>query len=214
MMAVVVSGGALTRLDPIVQSYSTAGSLSFYNQYNYAYQTIYVTPGESYTFRGYFSGAGENAVYIALVDGKDYLASPISYRLVRLHSGSEDPAEQYDWTYAEVTATALSDVMTIIWYMDIFASDVPSASHADGLTFGQPCTTPPQDADGDGDVDLSDFGMFQGCYNGPNRPWNPPPLDQQKCRCLDADNDNDVDLADFGVFQSCYNGPNRPAACG
>jgi hypothetical protein len=28
----------------------------------------------------------------------------------------------------------------------------------------------PADFDHDGDVDLSDFGVFQGCFNGPNRP--------------------------------------------
>ena len=26
------------------------------------------------------------------------------------------------------------------------------------------------DLDADGDVDLTDFGVFQGCFNGPNRP--------------------------------------------
>ncbi len=76
-----------------------------------------------------------------------------------------------------------------------------------------PCSTPPADVDGDTDVDLTDFGAFQACFNGPNRPWPGPPVDQQKCACLDADVDGDVDLTDFGQFQTCFNGPNRPAAC-
>lgn len=62
------------------------------------------------------------------------------------------------------------------------------------------------DFDGDGDVDLIDFGHFQACFNGPNR----PPV-TAGCEDADFDSDNDVDLMDFGVFQGCFNGPNRPA---
>lgn len=70
-----------------------------------------------------------------------------------------------------------------------------------------------QDIDGDGDVDLSDFGIFQSCFNGPNRLWKAA-SDDWRCACLDAPSDQDVDLSDFGVFQSCFNGPNRPPKCG
>jgi hypothetical protein len=69
------------------------------------------------------------------------------------------------------------------------------------------CVRP--DFDCDGDVDLADFGVFQGCFNGPNRPYAQPIA----CQPCDLDGDNDVDLADFGVFQGCFNGPNRPPAC-
>ena len=65
------------------------------------------------------------------------------------------------------------------------------------------------DFDTDGDVDLSDFGRFQSCYNGPNRPPAQP-----RCEPADFDGDLDVDLIDFGTFQSCFNGPNRPPAPG
>ena len=66
----------------------------------------------------------------------------------------------------------------------------------------------PTDLDADGDVDLSDFGIFQTCFNGPNRlPASPG------CAAADLDADGDVDLSDFGVFQTCFNGPNRPPAC-
>jgi hypothetical protein len=75
------------------------------------------------------------------------------------------------------------------------------------------CHTPPQDADGDSDVDLADFLVLQGCYNGPNRPWNVSG-DQAVSACMDDDLDLDVDLAAFGVFQGCFNGPNEPPACG
>jgi len=64
------------------------------------------------------------------------------------------------------------------------------------------------DFDHDGDVDLGDFGFFQGCFNGPNRPPR-----QAGCEQADADDDGDVDLADQAVFQGCFNGPNRPPNC-
>ena len=64
------------------------------------------------------------------------------------------------------------------------------------------------DLDLDGDVDLADFGAFQDCFNGPNRPYA-----QGGCAATDWDADDDVDLTDFGQFQVCFNGPNRPPAC-
>ncbi len=77
-----------------------------------------------------------------------------------------------------------------------------------------PCATPPQDGDHDGDVDLVDFGLFQGCFNGPNRPYGGPAQDRWLCACMDADpNDGDVDLVDFSLFQACFNGPNRAPGC-
>ncbi|HOW19802.1 MAG TPA: hypothetical protein PLC79_12255, partial [Phycisphaerae bacterium] len=71
----------------------------------------------------------------------------------------------------------------------------------------------PQDIDSDGDVDLSDFGIFQSCFNGPNRPWKAV-TDDWRCACLDTPSDQDVDLSDFGALQACFNGPNRPPKCG
>ncbi len=78
----------------------------------------------------------------------------------------------------------------------------------DFLRFGHLIRIPPSDMDRDGDVDLTDFALFQGCFNGPNQA---PPVG---CAVdADFDNDSDVDLSDFAVFQTCFNGPNRPAAC-
>ena len=65
------------------------------------------------------------------------------------------------------------------------------------------------DFDLDGDVDLNDFAVFQGCFNGPNRP---PAAGCQGD--ADFDSDQDVDLNDFAIFQGCFNGPNRPPAAG
>lgn len=102
--------------------------------------------------------------------------------------------------------------------------DVVVTSCATGTLSGRftvsMCFSPRQDADGDGDVDLDDFGIFQACFNGPNRPYNPA-ADQRKCACMNSDAGTssdpvvpDVDLMDFGRFQGCFNGPNRPAIAG
>jgi len=64
----------------------------------------------------------------------------------------------------------------------------------------------PEDFDGDSDVDLTDFSLFQLCFNGPNRAHALP----GQCSGPDVDDDGDVDLSDFGLFQACFNGPNRP----
>jgi hypothetical protein len=55
------------------------------------------------------------------------------------------------------------------------------------------------DCDGDGDVDLVDFGQFQLCFTG-GTPVVPG------CECADLDGDNDADLVDFGAFQLAFTG--------
>ncbi len=67
----------------------------------------------------------------------------------------------------------------------------------------------PADFDQDGDVDLTDFSLFQMCFNGPNE----PPTLPGSCDATDIDGDRDVDLSDFAVLQGCFNGPNRGPAC-
>jgi hypothetical protein len=92
-------------------------------------------------------------------------------------------------------------------------------SNSDGLAADQmgvqsgafACNTPSHDIDGDGDVDLADFLVFQGCFNGPNRPTLTGTF--PSCACFDTESDFDVDLVDFLSFQACFNGPNRPPAC-
>jgi hypothetical protein len=65
----------------------------------------------------------------------------------------------------------------------------------------------PSDFDLDGDVDLTDYGVFLGCYNGPGHPVG------SECQLADLDGDGDVDLEDYGEFLACYNGPASPPAC-
>jgi hypothetical protein len=55
------------------------------------------------------------------------------------------------------------------------------------------------DADGDDDVDLTDFNVFADCLGGPGAP--PGAMEPTPClRAMDADIDGDVDLTDFANF--------------
>ncbi|MCH7813316.1 MAG: hypothetical protein IID40_04770 [Planctomycetes bacterium] len=59
------------------------------------------------------------------------------------------------------------------------------------------------DTDGDGDVDLMDFGVVQACYaDGPGSGF------LGVCADLDLDGDGDIDLQDFGWFVAAMGGPN------
>lgn len=69
------------------------------------------------------------------------------------------------------------------------------------LTGGFWFETPPGDCDGDGDVDLHDFELLEGCLTGPNG------LVSDDCRCYDFDRNGSVDLADFEAFAASYTGP-------
>jgi hypothetical protein len=56
------------------------------------------------------------------------------------------------------------------------------------------------DCDGDGDVDLVDFGAFQLCFGIEED------LATAGCLCSDFDSDSDVDLVDFAQFQLVFTG--------
>ncbi|MFQ5414182.1 MAG: hypothetical protein ACE5E6_06955 [Phycisphaerae bacterium] len=58
------------------------------------------------------------------------------------------------------------------------------------------------DADGDGDVDLLDYGAYAACMTGPE---NGPPA--SGCATFDFDGDTDVDMADFAAFELAFHGP-------
>ena len=57
------------------------------------------------------------------------------------------------------------------------------------------------DFDGDGDIDLDDYGHWPACMTGPNA--NDVPLG---CEPFDFDGDTDVDLGDFQALQSAMMG--------
>jgi hypothetical protein len=62
----------------------------------------------------------------------------------------------------------------------------------------------PEDFDRDGDVDATDFDVFQACGSGAVMPVLPG------CESSDLDHDGDVDQEDFGVFQRCFSGAGLP----
>ncbi len=59
------------------------------------------------------------------------------------------------------------------------------------------------DADGDGDVDLTDYEALADCWRGPDTGST-----GGTCALLDIDSDRHVDLKDFRVFQNRYTGSN------
>ncbi|HPD28665.1 MAG TPA: hypothetical protein PLL20_01625 [Phycisphaerae bacterium] len=70
------------------------------------------------------------------------------------------------------------------------------------------CHDPFADADGDGDVDQTDFAVIQMCFTGqdggvPNAPC--------RCDCYNRDNDEDVDANDLALWMLCASGPGIPA---
>ncbi|MBI4578489.1 MAG: cellulase family glycosylhydrolase [Planctomycetes bacterium] len=63
------------------------------------------------------------------------------------------------------------------------------------------------DFDGDNDVDQSDFGHFQSCMEGGNRPIG------ESCLDADLDGDTDVDPDDLLLFLPCVGGPHQEPGC-
>jgi hypothetical protein len=59
----------------------------------------------------------------------------------------------------------------------------------------------PGDLDGDGDIDLADFGIFAGCMSGPGVPRS------DGCEASDQDADGDIDLDDFADFSRLVAAP-------
>jgi hypothetical protein len=126
----------------------------------------------------------------------------------RVNIGMTSPgAYRGSVTAASFSPGAFPAGVTCYWRID--------EVNASGITPGPvwSFTTQPArfagDYDGDGDIDLEDFGHFQLCLSGSTIPQSDP-------ACLDArfDGDSDVDGDDFGVFQLCFNGANLPPAPG
>jgi glycoprotein endo-alpha-1,2-mannosidase len=117
-------------------------------------------------------------------------------------------------TFEGVHPTPIGHALVANRFLDAvrthYGADVDLLSDREMLIVSGLNPTPPpvQDSDCDGDVDLTDYGEFLRCYNGPAR----PPADVG-CEAMDFDGDGDVDLADYGAFLDCYNGPNKPPAC-
>jgi hypothetical protein len=56
--------------------------------------------------------------------------------------------------------------MTAVWEVVNTGTAPNLGGHADGLRFGQACSDPFADFNGDGSVDQAEFAFFQACYTG------------------------------------------------
>lgn len=63
---------------------------------------------------------------------------------------------------------------------------------------------PDGDFTGDGNVDLADYGEFEGCFAGPGTPVAPP------CDFFDLDADGDVDCTDWRLFKAVWSEEGDP----
>ncbi|MEP0843724.1 MAG: hypothetical protein HRF43_13560, partial [Phycisphaerae bacterium] len=69
------------------------------------------------------------------------------------------------------------------------------------------CNRPFADADGDGDVDQTDFGVFQQCMTGF---YSAVPDDPPYCLCFDVTSIGTIVESDFVEFVKCFTGPDIP----
>ncbi len=109
-----------------------------------------------------------------------------------------------------------------IWFGDIAFPIPANGCHVlidyvrwhEGATAPVPdCANPVFDADGDGDVDIADFGELQSCLTGADDPSDV--FDGEACHCFDTDHaglgDGDVDDIDLALFLQCLSGNGMPA---
>lgn len=117
------------------------------------------------------------------------------------------------------SSTGESDPFTVIYnvaglsagtYSGVITVTAPGATNSP-ITLPVTLTiqTVKPDMDGDGDVDMQDFGLFQACYSGSGFPQN-----ASECQKARIDADTDVDLNDFALFQACLTGANIMATPG
>lgn len=90
----------------------------------------------------------------------------------------------------------IANTYEIFWYDDAIVTlqDAPLRCPNPELRF---------DADGDGDVDQSDFAVIQACFTGADG----GPFDCSTCRCMNTGGDTDIDGDDLVAFEQCASAP-------
>jgi hypothetical protein len=169
----------------------------------------------------------------------EYRWGPDAWTWLDLYSGQGPDMTRYERRSRELPSGALHDNFalrfrnsansggTSDWFVDnvrLWIRDMPDCNDnsvpdecdlAKGTSSDVNSTGIPDeceglgDADGDGDVDLNDYTVFDKCLFGPEVTPTPSPAPPTSL-CLetfDVDTDGDVDLWDFGAFQVVYTGP-------
>lgn len=143
---------------------------------------------------------GDGTLHYTITDSADWISvTPASGA-----SNGESAAISVHYATASLPPGTHNAAITI---SDPAATNNPQTIAVTLTVSAAPSPDASADFDHDGDVDITDFGFFQMCFNGPNRPSF-----VGGCGFADLDGDGDVDLADFGGFQTCFNGANRPPA--
>ncbi len=145
----------------------------------------------------------DDAADVGVTAGLSWSASANAASYDVYFGTTQPPAFQGNQAGTTFDPGAMERATTYAWRVD--------AVNAFGTTMGAvwsfTTVLPPGDLDGDGDVDLSDFGIFQACLSGSGM-LRPP-----GCEDADLDGDFDVDGDDFGDFQVCLGGADLPPGC-
>jgi hypothetical protein len=110
----------------------------------YVYQTVSVTPGQTYLFSGQFAGMGSVGAEIYLQDG-GYNSTKLNTATVRSDAAMDVEPGWSDWQFESVSATPTSaggGQMTVVWHAHNISSVAPyenRAVFADALSL-EACT--------------------------------------------------------------------------
>lgn len=191
----------------------TRASVSSGSSPRRAYQSINVVAGTPVNFKGDIASGHSAGMqvqhYIRLLDGDEDSANVIDEFVEMAHNLTFHPVA--------LSGTVNSGLVTVVWGHNVISGSGAAATHVDNFyltgTVAGGCGDPFADADGDGDVDQSDFGLLQACFSGTGLSLIPG-----VCDCFDvqgANNlpDGDVDQLDMTIFEACTltSGPDIPA---
>lgn len=179
-------------------------------------QTVPVQPRYQITLTGWIYGGATSGQGRALHDHQVLIRDGGPEDAIIGQFSVTDPANV--WTPFTITTAPTGSQVTVEWghVLNTSGSVVTVATHVDELLLVQsaaPCTFPVMfDTDADGDVDQTDFALFQSCYTGAGGTL---PEEPEYCVCFDVDGsggdpDNDVDQADLNRFELCASGPGVP----
>ncbi|MBI4578350.1 MAG: hypothetical protein HY718_01515 [Planctomycetes bacterium] len=115
--------------------------------------------------------------------------------------------ERFDWTpFSHVVALPAGAHHMAFVIHGTNSDPVDAGLHLDDLMLYVGAVFWP-DADGDGDIDMTDFAAYQQCYTDPNTAH--PPLTPD-CLRFDRDGNGHVDTVDGTAFIACASGPGVP----